>query len=118
MKNLLIAILSIVLVSCTELHQVLISNDAGWYHVGEPGGGQFKDFRLMKTLNVNSIRTCHYPDDPLFYDLADKWGFYICNEVNAECHYGQNYLAWQPGWEKAFMDRTERYLQRDKNILV
>lgn len=74
-----------------------------------------KDFRLMKELNVNSIRTCHYPDDPLFYELADKWGFYICNEVNAECHYGQNYLAWQPGWEKAFMDRTERYLQRDKN---
>lgn len=74
-----------------------------------------KDFRLMKELNVNSIRTCHYPNDPLFYDLADKWGFYICNEVNAECHYGQNYLAAQPGWETAFMDRTVRYLQRDKN---
>ncbi len=74
-----------------------------------------EDFRIMKELNVNSIRTCHYPNDPLFYDLADKWGFYICNEVNAECHYGENYLAWQPGWEKAFMDRTERYLQRDKN---
>ena len=74
-----------------------------------------KDFRVMKELNINSIRTCHYPNDPLFYDLADKWGFYICNEVNAECHYGQNYLAAQPGWEKSFMDRTSRYLQRDKN---
>ena len=74
-----------------------------------------KDFQLMKELNINGIRTCHYPDDPLFYDLADEWGFYICDEVNAECHYGQEYLASQPGWEDAFMDRTIRYLQRDKN---
>ncbi len=74
-----------------------------------------QDFRLMKELNVNSIRTCHYPDDPLFYDLADQWGLYICNEVNAECHYGERYLAGQSGWETAFMDRTRRYLQRDKN---
>lgn len=74
-----------------------------------------KDFQLMKELNVNSIRTCHYPNDPIFYDLADEWGFYICDEVNAECHYGERYLAWQPGWEDAFMDRTVRYVQRDKN---
>jgi beta-galactosidase len=74
-----------------------------------------RDFQLMKMMNINSIRTSHYPNDPLFYDLADQWGFYICNEVNAECHYGQNYLAWQPGWEEAFMDRTARYVQRDKN---
>ncbi len=74
-----------------------------------------KDFRLMKEMNINSIRTCHYPNDPLFYDLADRWGFYICDEVNAECHYGENFLAWQPGWEEAFLDRTARYLQRDKN---
>ena len=74
-----------------------------------------KDFQLMKELNINSIRTCHYPNDPLFYDLADQWGFYICDEVNAECHYGEHFLAWQPGWETAFMDRTIRYLQRDKN---
>ncbi len=74
-----------------------------------------KDFKLMKEMNINAIRTCHYPNDPLFYDLADEWGFYICNEVNAECHYGQDYLASQPGWEAAFMDRTIRYVERDKN---
>ncbi|MCF8225485.1 MAG: DUF4981 domain-containing protein [Bacteroidales bacterium] len=74
-----------------------------------------KDFRVMKELNINSIRTSHYPNDPMFYDLADKWGFYICNEVNAECHYGERYFAAQPGWENAFMDRTARYLHRDKN---
>ena len=74
-----------------------------------------QDFKLMKRLNINSIRTSHYPDDPLFYELADEYGFYICDEVNAECHYGENYLAAQPGWELAFMDRTERYVERDKN---
>jgi beta-galactosidase len=74
-----------------------------------------KDFRLMKELNINGIRTSHYPNDPLFYDLADEWGFYICDEVNAECHYAEQYLAWQPGWEPAFMDRTIRFVQRDKN---
>lgn len=74
-----------------------------------------EDFKLMKQLNINSIRTSHYPNDPVFYDLADEFGLYICDEVNAECHYGENYLASQPGWELAFMDRTERFMQRDKN---
>ncbi|MBN1481425.1 DUF4981 domain-containing protein [candidate division KSB1 bacterium] len=74
-----------------------------------------QDFKLMKQLNINSIRTSHYPNDPVFYDLADEFGFYICDEVNAECHYGENYLAAQAGWELAFMDRTERFVQRDKN---
>ena len=74
-----------------------------------------KDFKIMKELNINGVRTSHYPNDPLFYDLADQWGFYICDEVNAECHYGENFLPWQPGWEDAFMDRTIRFVQRDKN---
>jgi beta-galactosidase len=73
------------------------------------------DMKLMKQLNVNAIRTSHYPNDPLFYDLADQYGFYICDEVNAECHEGEDYLAGQPGWETAFMDRTERFFHRDKN---
>lgn len=70
---------------------------------------------LMKKLNINAIRTSHYPNDPVFYELTDKYGIYVCDEVNAECHYGQDYLASTPGWEKAFMDRTERFIQRDKN---
>jgi beta-galactosidase len=74
-----------------------------------------QDFKLMKQLNINSVRTSHYPNDPVFYDLADEFGLYICDEVNAECHYAENYLAAQPGWELAFMDRTDRFVQRDKN---
>ena len=73
------------------------------------------DMKLMKQLNVNAIRTSHYPNTPLFYDLADQYGFYLCDEVNAECHEGENFLANQDGWETAFMDRTERFFQRDKN---
>jgi beta-galactosidase len=74
-----------------------------------------KDLQLMKQLNVNSIRTSHYPNTPLFYDLVDLYGLYLCDEVNAECHEGEEYLAGQDGWEGAFMDRTERFFQRDKN---
>ncbi len=74
-----------------------------------------QDMKLMKQLNVNAIRTSHYPNDPDFYDLADQYGFYICDEVNAECHEGENYLASQSGWDAAFMDRTERVFHRDKN---
>lgn len=73
------------------------------------------DLRLMKQLNVNAIRTSHYPDDPVLYDLADKYGIYICDEVNAECHEGETYLPNQPGWDVAFMDRTRRFFNRDKN---
>jgi beta-galactosidase len=74
-----------------------------------------QDLTLMKQFNVNAIRTSHYPNTPLFYDLADQYGIYVCDEVNAECHEGENYLAAQEGWEGAFMDRTERFFQRDKN---
>ncbi|MFC2124536.1 glycoside hydrolase family 2 TIM barrel-domain containing protein [Bacteroidota bacterium] len=74
-----------------------------------------QDLKLMKELNVNAIRTSHYPNDPMFYDLVDEYGLYICNEVNAECHEGENFLAGLPGWEPAFLDRMSRYYHRDKN---
>ena len=80
----------------------------------DPSGLE-KELILMKKLNINAIRTCHYPNDPLFYSLTDKYGIYVCDEVNAECHYGQDFLAATPGWERAFMDRTEHMVQRDKN---
>lgn len=74
-----------------------------------------KDLKLMKQLNVNAIRLSHYPNDPMFYDLADEYGFFVCDEVNAECHYGENFLAAQDGWETAFMDRTTRMVEQNKN---
>jgi len=74
-----------------------------------------KDLQLMKQFNVNAIRTSHYPNTPMFYDLVDQYGLYLCDEVNAECHEGEEFLAAQEGWEEAFMDRTVRFFQRDKN---
>ncbi len=74
-----------------------------------------KDARLMKQFNINAVRHSHYPNDPRWYEICDEYGIYICDEVNAECHYGQEYLADTPGWEAAFMDRFEHMVQRAKN---
>ena len=74
-----------------------------------------RELILMKQLNINAIRTAHYPHMPQFYHLADKYGFYVCDEVNAECHQGESWLAHVPGWETALLDRMEKMVQRDKN---
>lgn len=78
-----------------------------------------RDIKLMKENNINSVRTSHYPDDPLWYELCDIYGLYIVDEANIESH-GMGYkpdqcLANQPEWQNAFIDRTERMFERDKN---
>lgn len=78
-----------------------------------------EDIRLMKQFNINSVRTSHYPNDPRWYELCDLYGLYVIDEANIESH-GMGYdsdkcLANQPEWEKAFVDRTERMFERDKN---
>ena len=77
------------------------------------------DIRLMKEMNVNSVRTAHYPNDPLWYRLCDEYGLYVVDEANVESH-GIGYdpresLANRPEWTHVFIDRTERMFQRDKN---
>jgi beta-galactosidase len=74
-----------------------------------------QDLDLMKKLNVNAIRLSHYPNAPLFYDLATEYGFYVCDEVNNECHYGELTIPDMDGWDAAFMDRTAHMYERDKN---
>ncbi|QAR30704.1 DUF4981 domain-containing protein [Ornithobacterium rhinotracheale] len=78
-----------------------------------------KDVKLMKELNINAVRTSHYPNDPYFYDLCDKYGLYVMDEANVENH-GMHYsadrtLANKPEWEKAHLMRISRMEQRDKN---
>lgn len=51
-----------------------------------------QDIKLMKRLNINAVRTCHYPDDPRWYDLCDEYGIYVCAEANVESH---GFLYWQ-----------------------
>lgn len=77
-----------------------------------------KDIRLMKQNNINAVRTCHYPNDPVWYELCNKYGIYVVDEANIESHgmgYGEKTLAKVDSWLDAHMDRTERMVERDKN---
>ena len=96
-----------------------------------------RDIRLMKTHNINAVRTSHYPDDPRWYDLCDRLGLYLVDEANIESHgFGYDWISgradrneWisertdrpdktlgnRPEWGKAHLDRTMRMVERDKN---
>jgi len=85
-----------------------------------PVSHMLEDLMLMKKHNINTIRTSHYPDDPRFLELCDRYGFYIIDEADLECHgvleAGDfHMLTKNPLWEKAFLDRAERLVERDKN---
>ena len=73
------------------------------------------DVRLMKQFNINAVRTCHYPDDLRWYDLCDEYGLYVLDEANIESHGVWDQLAKDPEWETAFLERTVRMAERDKN---
>jgi len=78
-----------------------------------------KDIRLMKEANINTVRTCHYPDDPYWYELCDEYGLYVIDEANIESH-GMGYdpdktLGNNPIWKDAHLNRTIRMFERDKN---
>ena len=77
-----------------------------------------RDVTLMKQFNINTVRTSHYPDDPRWYDLCDRFGLYVIDEANIESHgmgYGGESLAKNPDWKEAHLDRVRRMLERDKN---
>lgn len=77
------------------------------------------DIKIMKELNMNAVRLAHYPNDPYWYKLCDKYGFYVIDEANIESH-GMYYnpertLGNDPEWEYAHHLRIERMVLRDKN---
>ncbi len=74
-----------------------------------------KDVEIMKQYGFNSVRTSHYPNDPYFYDLCDQYGLYVIDEANIESHGVRGFLANQPDWSHAFLDRCIRLAERDKN---
>ena len=78
-----------------------------------------KDIEIMKSNNINAVRTCHYPDDPIWYELCDKYGIYVFDEANIESHgmhYNLNFtLGNNPLWLNAHIQRTKRMIERDKN---
>ncbi|MDR8392394.1 DUF4981 domain-containing protein [Aliifodinibius sp. S!AR15-10] len=85
------------------------------------------DIKTMKRFNINAVRTAHYPHDPFWYELCDKYGLYVVNEANIESHgmgvydypeYGyrmSNKLAEDPAWYKAHLQRIKGVVERDRN---
>jgi Beta-galactosidase/beta-glucuronidase len=77
-----------------------------------------QDVALMKQLNINTVRTCHYPDDPYWYELCDKYGLYVIDEANVESHaqgYGELSLAKHEEYGGMVLSRNRNMLERDKN---
>ena len=84
-----------------------IDPDAG-YNVSEQR--MIQDIMMMKRLNINAVRTCHYPDDPRWYDLCDKYGLYVVAEATQESHgfqYGDDAAAKKPEFAKQILERNQ-----------
>ena len=84
-----------------------IDPDEG-YNVSEER--MIQDIMMMKRMNINAVRTCHYPDDPRWYDLCDKYGLYVVAEANQESHgfqYGDDAAAKKPEFAKQILERNQ-----------
>lgn len=87
-------------------------------HELDPYGGyvltkerMIDDIRQMKMMNINAVRTSHYPNDPIWYDLCDEYGLYVTAEANVESHgmgYGEQSLAKRPELLKTHLERNQR----------
>ena len=94
-------------------------------HEMDPDGGyavsrqrMLQDVLTMKQLNINAVRTCHYPDDPYWYALCDEYGLYMVAEANIESHgmgYDDETLAKRDDFRKAHLERNQRNVQRNFN---
>ena len=94
-------------------------------HELDPDGGyivsverMIQDIKIMKQLNINAVRTCHYPDDPRWYDLCDQYGIYLTAESNLESHgmgYGEKTLAKNPAFEQMHIERQQGNMCTFKN---
>lgn len=96
--------------------QILVNGQAVLFkgadrHEIDPDGGyvvsperMIQDIQVMKKFNINAVRTCHYPDDNLWYDLCDQYGLYVVAEANVESHgmgYREKTLAKRTDYAKA-----------------
>ena len=102
-----------ILIKGVDRHEL---SSTGGYVVTE--AEMIRDIRIMKELNVNAVRTCHYPDDPRWLALCDQYGLYVVDEGNIESHgmgYGPETLAKNPLFAAAHMARDSRMVRRDFN---
>ena len=94
-------------------------------HELDPDGGyvvsrerMIQDIQIMKRLNINAVRTCHYPDDPVWYDLCDEYGIYLTAEANQESHgfgYGKDAEAKKPLFAKQILERNQNNVRSHFN---
>lgn len=73
------------------------------------------DILLLKQFNFNAVRTSHYPNNPRWLELCDEYGIYLIDEANLETHGVGGWLANEPQWHNAFVERAIRLVERDKN---
>ena len=102
-----------VLIKGADRHEL---SPYGGYVISE--AEMIRDIEVMKQLNVNAVRTCHYPDDPRWYSLCDKYGIYVLDEANIESHgmgYGKESLAHRADYNAAHLIRNQRMVYRDIN---
>ena len=77
-----------------------------------------RDVRMMRRANFNCVRTSHYPCDPRFYDLCDRYGILVCAEANVESHgvgYGEDAIPTRPEWHRAIIERNVRNVMCHRN---
>ena len=94
-------------------------------HEMDPDGGyivsrerMIQDLTIMKQFNINAVRTCHYPDDPVWYDLCDEYGIYLCAEANQECHgfgYEDTAISKTPLFLKQLLERNQHNVNIYRN---
>lgn len=94
-------------------------------HEMDPDGGyvitrerMIQDIKIMKRLNINAVRTCHYPDDPTWYDLCDEYGLYVTAEANQESHvfgYKPDSEAKKPNFARQILERNQHNVETNFN---
>src|SRR5574344_619509 len=94
-------------------------------HEMDPDGGyvvsvdrMIQDIKIMKRLNINAVRTCHYPDDPRWYELCDKYGLYVVAEANQESHgfgYNPDAISGTPLFAKQILERNQHNVSMQYN---
>jgi len=114
----------------TGINQLLVNGQPILFkganrHELDPDGGyvvsrerMLQDVLEMKEMNINAVRTCHYPDDSYWYDLCDEYGLYVVAEANLESHgmgYGEKTLAKRDDFKQAHLERNQRNVQRNYN---
>ncbi|TML88038.1 MAG: DUF4981 domain-containing protein [Actinobacteria bacterium] len=101
--------------SAVQIHGVNRHDDHDVLGRAVPRETMEADALLMKRFNVNAVRTSHYPNDPYWLDLCDRYGLYVVDEANVESHAYYDEICRDPRYAAAFLERVRNMVERDKN---